>query len=117
MMEPIGMLDHTTIPFMLAMGSPAAVHVNKTRLFEAGITAVITGLMISAAGYYVAFPVLQNQVQNIANRQVEQNNQLLETLREYKREREMLLAKRDIEMAKLQSQLLDVQLKIARMQR
>lgn len=116
-MEPIGMLDHTTIPFMLMAGSPAAVAVNKTRLVEAGITAITTGLMISAAGYYVAFPVLQNQVQNIANKQSEQNAQLLETLREYKREREVLLTKRDVEMARVNAQLLEIQLKLAKSQR
>jgi len=53
-MDPIG------IPFMIA--SVANNKVNKTRLIESVITAVVSGALIAMAGYYVAFPVLQEQV-------------------------------------------------------
>jgi len=33
--------------------------INRTRLIEAVITAMVSGAMISAMGYYLAFPVLQ----------------------------------------------------------
>jgi hypothetical protein len=119
MMEPalFAINDPTSIPFMLMAGSPTAVQINRTRVIEAGITAVITGMMISAAGYYVAFPVLQNQVSNIAFRQNEQNAQVLEILKEFKHDRQVIDAKRDAEIARLQAQLLEVQLKLARQQR
>ena len=56
-------LMSSSIPFMLVAGSTPQV--NRTRLIEAAITAVISGAVIALAGDFIAFPVLQEQVSQI----------------------------------------------------
>ena len=88
--------------------------VNKTRLIEAAIYAVVSSLFIAAGGYYIAFPVLQKQVENIAIKQDEQYKQMMEVLREYKREREVISLKRDAQYYDQEKKIVELQIKLAR---
>lgn len=119
-MEPFSMVESvktigSSFPFMLAVG--ADPRVNKTRLLEAGIQAVVVGVLVAGLGYFVAFPVLQNQVANIAARQDAQYIQIMQTLMEYKRERELLVNRRDAQVSAHQDKIERLQSDVARMKR
>ena len=105
----------SSFPFMLAVG--ADPRVNKTRMFEAAIQAVVVGLIVAGLGYFVAFPVLQNQVANIAERQNAQYIQIMQTLQEYKRERELLTNRRDVQYMVHQDKIEKLQAEVARMRK
>lgn len=49
--------------FMMAAGTSGSQQINKTRIIEAVIIAAI----ISAAGYFIALPVLQEKTSQIQN--------------------------------------------------
>ena len=51
------------IPFMVA--GVVATKVNPTRMLEAVIIAVVSSVMMGGLGYFIAFPVLQEQVKQI----------------------------------------------------
>jgi hypothetical protein len=114
-MEPLQMVGEATklgLPFMLTAG--ASERINKTRLVESVIIAAVSGAMISLAGYYVAFPVLQKQVEHIAQRQQEQYIHLIGILNEYKREREQITAKRDAQYYAQEAKIVALQIELAK---
>lgn len=102
------------IPFMAAavpVGMPRQI--NRTRLIEAVITAMVSGAMISAMGYYLAFPVLQEQVNQIKREVVDTR----EILKEYRREREVITMKRDAQHAAAEAKIVQLQIELAKKQR
>lgn len=101
-MEPIG------IPFMLAMS--ANNKVNKTRLIESVITAVISGALIAMAGYYVAFPVLQEQVLQMRREGIE-TRQLIRDIQNDLTARSL---RRDQTEVEFRNKIADLQVQIAK---
>ena len=101
-MEPIG------IPFMLAMSSNNKV--NKTRLIESVITALVSGGLISMAGYYVAFPVLQEQVSQMRREGLE-TRQLIKDIQTDLQARSI---RHDATEVELRNKIADLQVQIAR---
>ncbi len=77
-MEPLSM------PFMVAGVAGSALtggEINKMRVLEAVIIAVVSGFVIAMAGYYVAFPVMQEQVSQMRREGLE-TRQLIREVRE-----------------------------------
>lgn len=101
-MEPIG------IPFMLAMSSNNKV--NKTRLIESVITAVVSGSLIAMAGYYVAFPVLQEQVAQMRREGLE-TRQLIKDIQTDLQARSI---RHDATEVELRNKIADLQVQIAK---
>lgn len=101
-MDPIG------IPFMLAMS--ANNKVNKTRLIESVITAVISGALIAMAGYYVAFPVLQEQVSQMRREGLETR----QLIRDIQADLQARSLRRDITEVELRNKIADLQVQMAR---
>jgi len=101
-MEPIG------IPFMLAMS--ANNKVNKTRLIESVITALISGGLIAMAGYYVAFPVLQEQVAQM-RREALETRQLI---RDIQTDLQAGSIRRDAAEVEIRNKIADLQVQIAK---
>lgn len=101
-MEPIG------IPFMLAMSSNNKV--NKTRLIESVITAVVSGGLIAMAGYYVAFPVLQEQVAQMRREGLE-TRQLIKDIQTDLQARSI---RRDATEVEIRNKIADLQVQIAK---
>lgn len=101
-MEPIG------IPFMLAMS--ANNKVNKTRLIESVITAVMSSGLIAMAGYYVAFPVLQEQVAQMRREGLE-TRQLIKDIQTDLQARSI---RRDATEVEIRNKIADLQVQIAK---
>lgn len=101
-MEPIG------IPFMLAMSSNNKV--NKTRLIESVITALVSGWIIAMAGYYVAFPVLQEQVAQMRREGLE-TRQLIKDIQTDLQARSI---RRDATEVEIRNKIADLQVQIAK---
>lgn len=100
-MDPIG------IPFMLAMS--ANNKVNKTRLIESVITAVISGGLIAMAGYYVAFPVLQEQVAQMRREGIETR----QLIRDIQIDLTAMSLRRDAAELDLRNKISELQVKMA----
>ena len=101
-MEPLG------IPFLLATG--ASTHVNKTRLLGSVITAAVSGGLIAMAGYYVAFPVLQEQVAQMRREGLE-TRQLIRDLQTDLQARSL---RRDQTEVELRNKIADLQVQVAK---
>lgn len=93
---------------MLAM--TANNNVNKTRLIESVITAVISGGLISMAGYYVAFPVLQEQVAQMRREGLE-TRQLIKDIQTDLQARSI---RRDATEVEIRNKIADLQVQIAK---
>lgn len=101
-MEPIG------IPFLLATG--ASTQVNKTRLIESVITAVVSGGLIAMAGYYVAFPVLQEQVAQMRREGLETR----QLIRDIQSDLQAMSLRRDQTEVELRNKIAELQVQIAK---
>lgn len=101
-MDPIG------IPFMIA--SVANNKVNKTRLIESVITAAVSGALIAMAGYYVAFPVLQEQVAQMRREGLE-TRQLIKDIQTDLQARSI---RRDATEVEIRNKIADLQVQIAK---
>jgi len=101
-MEPIG------IPFMLAMS--ANNKVNKTRLIESVITAVISGGLIAMAGYYVAVPVLQEQVSQMRREGLETR----QLIRDIQADLQARSLRRDATEVELRNKIAEIQVQVAK---
>lgn len=93
---------------MLAM--TANNRVNKTRLIESVITAVISGALIAMAGYYVAFPVLQEQVLQMRREGIE-TRQLIRDIQNDLTARSL---RRDQTEVEFRNKIADLQVQIAK---
>lgn len=93
---------------MLAMSSNNKV--NKTRLIESVITALVSGGLISMAGYYVAFPVLQEQVSEMRREGLE-TRQLIKDIQTDLQARSL---RRDATEVELRNKIADLQVQIAK---
>lgn len=93
---------------MLAMS--ANNKVNKTRLIESVITAVISGALIAMAGYYVAFPVLQEQVLQMRREGIE-TRQLIRDIQNDLTARSL---RRDQTEVEFRNKIADLQVQIAK---
>lgn len=101
-MDPIG------IPFMLAMS--ANNKVNKTRLIESVITALISGGLIAMAGYYVAFPVLQEQVAQMRREGLETR----QLIKDIQADLQAMSLRRDATEVELRNKIAELQVQIAK---
>ena len=98
----------SSMPFMLMVaGSP---QVNKTRMWEAVISAVVSGAVIAAASYLYAFPVLQEQVAQM-RRDGQETRQLIRDLQVSNDVRD---AKRDAIQAALEAKIVQLQIEAAK---
>lgn len=68
-MRLLDLIQEHGVPFMIA--GAAGMSVNKTRLAESVITAVVSGGVIAVGGYFVALPVLQEQMNGVRSQIVE----------------------------------------------
>ena len=116
-MDPLNTIGEASkvFPFLLAAGSDTRI--DKTRMLEALIQAIIIGALVAAAGYYVAFPVLQKQVEYIAQRQEEQYQRLIGQLQEYRREREIITLRRDAQYQAQEEKIVSMQIELAKRHR
>ena len=102
------MLEPMSIPFLLAVnGDP---RVNKTRVIEAVVIAVVVGAIMAYAGMYVALPVIKEQIEHINRRQNEQ----MQYIRDIKQELDLRSARRDATEAQLSQRITNVQVEVAR---
>jgi len=101
-MEPIG------IPFLLATG--ASKQVNKTRIIESVITAAISGAIIAIAGFYYAFPVLQEQVLQMRREGLETR----QLIRDIQSDLNAMSLRRDQTEVELRNKIADLQVQIAK---
>jgi len=111
----VGEASKLGVPFMLAMGQ--SKDINKTRLIEAVIYALISGIVMSAMGYYIAFPVLQKEVATIQRDVASTNETMKSALREMKEYQELRRQYRDLEQQKTDAKLTQIQVEMARMKR
>jgi len=121
-MEPLSMIapDNikaigNSIPFMLAAGSDPRI--NKTRMMEALIQALVIGAIVASAGYYIAFPVLQNEVANIRRDVSDTKEAMKEAVREIKTYQEGRRTLRDSQQERTDARINQIQIDIARMKR
>ncbi len=103
------------LPFMMAVAGPALTgsEVNKMRVLEAVIIAVVSGFVIAMAGYYVAFPVMQEQVAQMRREGLE-TRQLIREIRE---ESNASSLRRDAKEALVEAKLIQLQIELAKMHR
>lgn len=92
------------------IASVANNKVNKTRLIESVITAAVSGALIAMAGYYVAFPVLQEQVAQIRREGME-TRQLIKDIQADLSARSL---RRDITEIELRNKIADLQVQVAK---
>lgn len=97
------------LPFMLA-GVMGAQKVNSTRLIEAAVIAVVSSCMMAGFGYFIAFPVLQEQVMQI-RRDISETKESMRSVREYQEVRRQY---RDIQQEKLEAKIAQLQVELAR---
>ena len=95
--------------FMMATAN-GVQHINKTRIFEAIITAVVVGVLVSYSAVYVALPVINEKIEQINRRQSEQ----LQYIRDIKLELDARAAKRDATEAELKAEIVKLQIEQAR---
>lgn len=96
-------------PFMvISTGTPQEI--NKTKLIESAIQAVVVGAFVAAMGYFIAFPVLQEKVEQIRREGLETRS----LLREIKTEMDTRAGRRDSWDAAQDARLRQVELDIAR---
>lgn len=98
----------SALPFMVMSAAPQTV--NKTRVVEAVITAIIVGVIVAYAGMYVALPVIQERLDTL-RRDSAETRQLI---RDIKMELEARAIQRDLEMAKMKADLVSLQIEVAR---
>lgn len=103
-----GKVISSALPFMVIASGPQTV--NKTRVIEAVITALIVGVVVAYAGIYVALPVLQERLDTL-KRDAQETRQLI---RDIKQELEQRAMQRDIDMNKLRAELVQIQIDQAR---
>ena len=103
--EPLG------IPFMLAVG--ASNRINRTRLIESVIQSILVGAAVALMGYFVAFPVLQEQVAQIRREGLETQRMI----RENKVEADNRVLRRDAMMAAQEAKIVQLQIEQARQRR
>jgi hypothetical protein len=96
------------MPFMLA--GVAATQVNKTRIVEAVVIAAISGGIIAMAGYYVAFPVLQEQVAQMRREGLETR----QLIREIRDDINVRGVRRDAKEALIEAKIVQLQIEMAR---
>lgn len=53
------------VPFMVMATAQAAQHVDRQRVLEAVIIATVSAILIGAAGYLIALPVIQERLDQV----------------------------------------------------
>ena len=113
-MIEIPVLGKVGIPFMMAVVAGAApVKLDKTRVMEAVIIAIIAGTIIAMTGYYVALPVLQSEVAHIRRDVSEMKN----SIHDVKRYQEVRREYRDIQQERMEAKIAALQVEMARHKR
>jgi len=103
------------LPFMLAgVAGSAAPKINNTRLVEAAIIAVVSSVMMAGFAYFVAFPVLQEQVRQIKSEVTETKDTLRDALREIRTYQEGRRQHRDREAAAMEEKIQRIQVELAK---
>jgi hypothetical protein len=97
------------MPFMLMAGvGPQTV--NKTRVVEAVITAVVVGIIVAYAGMYVALPVIKEQIEQLKSGQTETR----QLIRDIKADLDMRGARRDALQTQTETKLIQLQIEMAK---
>lgn len=99
------------IPFMIAGITTAKL--NSTRLMEAVVIAIVSSMMMAGFGYFVAFPVLQEQVLQI-RRDISDTKDAMKGVKEYQESRRQL---RDLQQQQVDAKIAQLQVEIARLKR
>jgi len=84
--------------------------VNKTRVVEAIITAVVVGVIVAYAGMYVALPVLKEQIDQLRISHAETK----QLIRDIKTELDLRGEKRDAIQAQTEAKILQLQIEQAK---
>jgi len=98
-----------TLPFML-MATSTPQTVNKTRIIEAVITAVVVGICVAYTGMYVALPVLKEQIDQLRLAQTD-TKQLIKEMRD---DMERRAAKRDTWQTLTEAKITQLQIDTAK---
>ena len=98
-----------TLPFML-MATTTEQTINKTRVIEAIITAILVGVIVAYAGMYVALPVLKEQIDQLRVSQAD-TKQLIKDMRE---DMERRALKRDALQAMTEAKITQLQIELAK---
>lgn len=109
-MEPL-----SGIPFMMA--GIVGQKINNTRLAEAVIIAIVSSVMMAGFGYFIAFPVMQEQVKQIKDDLKETKETVKEAFKENKAYQEGRRSLRDAETLRTDEKIRQIQIEIARMKR
>ena len=102
---PLGKIG---IPFLLA--GMNGKEINKTRMMEAVITAIVSGGVIAMAGYYVAFPVLQEQVLQMRR----ESQDTRDLIKEIRVELEARALRQEAKEAALEAKIVQLQIELAK---
>lgn len=96
------------IPFMIA--GVTAARLNSTRMMEAVVIAMVSSGLMAAGGYFIALPVLQEQVGTIRRDIAETKD----TIKDIKRYQDVRREYRDIQAERLEAKIAAIQVEMAK---
>lgn len=101
------------LPFMIAStGRPQEI--NRTKLVESAIQSVFVGAIVAGMGYFIAFPVLQEKVEQIRREGLETRALVREVRQEIRQEIEQRATQRNSWDASQDIRLRQLELDMAR---
>ena len=99
------------IPFMLAgVAAVGAARINSTRVVEAIIIACVSSTLMATAGYFIALPVIQEQVSTV-RRDISEVKESMKMVAIYQENRRQF---RDTEQAKTDAKINQIQIELAK---
>lgn len=99
------------IPFMLAgVAAVGAGKINSTRVVEAVVIACVSSALMATAGYFIALPVIQEQVSTV-RRDISEVKEEMKAVRVYQESRRQF---RDAEQAKTDAKINQIQIELAK---
>lgn len=106
--EAAKMIGSSGLFMMAAANGPQTV--NKTRILEAVITAIVVGVLVSYSAIYVALPVIKEQIDQLRN----ESKETRQLIKDIKQELDMRGARRDATEAALKAEIVKMQIEQAR---
>jgi len=101
------------IPFLIA-GAMQKNEINKTRIVEAVITALVSGCVIAIAGKYIALPILEERVSQIKVEVVELKADLRQAVNENKQYQAERRSIRDSQQIQHDTRLRQIEIELAK---
>ena len=114
-MLEVPVLGKLGMPFMAA--GIVAAKINNTRMAEAVIIAVVSGGVIAACGYFIALPVLQEQMAQATRQMTEIKTDVKELRTEIKEDRVRTAVELRVTNDRMQRMELDAARRVPREQR